>query len=443
MLVEAACETAAAALGEGGFRVGDLVDGFALEAHGVIVGGWGLALFDRGGGGGVGVGGLEVFGGRARARGLEGLGGGVLFGGHFFDVVGVCARLSVEDGLVVKGDFLVACFFLRGRLLGFFHLLDVGKELDAWECLVLYVPVLVLCFLKLCLDHVEDVTDLGKGFIGAKVRDQETFPARGDIVRIASTILVLFIESNLLCFSQSDGPGVDLAPVFKFIELLMNQTKLGGMPVLMFLCTILLPLVVFSAPEDPKILGQTSCAGFVAAKDMGYDFAVVTRAREASGNCHTFIIDLLRGIIVVVCDLCGIILLVFSTHNGNAIKNRGSTSLSSVANAIVTIGVVIIFNPRVLQLWLFSIDLECTRSSRELLLTEAPSPTIISVLTLSESEASTSSRYAKLTPNTSGYEFTCVTDLSISMGAVHSTNTLCAGFILILSCVSILSPNRH
>ena len=384
MLVEAAREAAAAALGEGGSRVGDLVDGFALVVHGVVIGGWGLALFDCGGSGGVGVGGLEVLGGRARARGLEGLGGGACFGGHLFDVVGVCARLSVKDGLVAKGDFLVACFFLRGRLLGFFHLLDVGKELDAWECLVLYVPVLVLYFLKLVLNHVKDVSDLGKGLIGAEIRDQETLPARGDIVRIANTILVLFIESNLLCFSQSDGPGVDLAPVFKFIELLLNQTKLGGMPVLMFLCTILPPLVVFSAPEDPKILGQLSCAGFVPAKDMGYDFAVVTRAREASGNCHTFIIDLLRGIIVVVCDFCGIILLVFSNNAGNAIKIRGSTNLSSVANAIVAIGVVIIVHPRVLQSWLFSTALEYTRSSKKLLLTQAPSPTIISVLTLSE-----------------------------------------------------------
>ena len=238
---------------------------------------------------------------------------------------------------------------------------------------------------------------------------------------------------------------MDLAPVFKFIELLMNQTKLGGMPVLLFLCAILLPLVVFSAPEDPKIFRQLSRAGFVAAKDVGYHFAVVTRAREASGDCHTFFIDLLRGIIVVVCDLCGIILLMIS---GNAVKSRGSTDLSSIANAIVTIGVVIVFHsrlfsPRVLQSLLFSIDLECTRPSRELLLTRAPSPTIISVLTLSESEVSASSRYARLIPTAIYYEFACATDLSISMGVVHSTNALCAGFLLFLFCVSFLSQNRH
>ena len=121
---------------------------------------------------------------------------------------------------------------------------------------MLYIPIQVLRFLKLVLDHVEDVSDLGKGLVGAKVRDQETLPARGDIVRIASTIFVLFIESIPLCFSQRDGPGVNLAPVFQFIELLMNQIKLGGMPVLKFLCAILLPLVVFAAPEDPKIFRQ-------------------------------------------------------------------------------------------------------------------------------------------------------------------------------------------
>ena len=110
---------------------------------------------------------------------------------------------------------------------------------------------------------------------------------------------------------------MDLAPVFKFIELLMHQTKLGGMPVRKQLCAILLSLVVFSAPEDPKIFRQLSCAGLVAAKDMGYHFSVVTRVREASGDCYTFFINLLRGIIVVVCDLCGIILLIVS---GNAIK---------------------------------------------------------------------------------------------------------------------------
>ena len=99
-------------------------------------------------------------------------------------------RLSSKDGL---GDFLVACVFLRGTLLGFFLLLEVGKELDAWERFVLYFPVLVLCFLKLIRDHGENVPDLGKGLVGAKVREQETLPAGGEMVRIASTILVLFI----------------------------------------------------------------------------------------------------------------------------------------------------------------------------------------------------------------------------------------------------------
>ena len=193
MLFEAACEAAAAAaLGEGVFGVGDLVDGFALVVRGVVIGGWGLALFDGGGGVGVGVGGLELFGGRGRARALGGFGRGAFFGGHLLDVVGVCLVLSVVDALV-KSDFLVACFFLRGRLFGLLHLLDAWKEFDAWERFVLYVPVLVLCFLKLVLDHLEDVPDLGKGLVGAKVRDQETLPARGDVVRVASTILVLFI----------------------------------------------------------------------------------------------------------------------------------------------------------------------------------------------------------------------------------------------------------
>ena len=180
----------------------------------------------------------------------------------------------------------------------------------------------------------------------------------------------------------------------------MNQTKLGGMPVLKFLCAILQSLVVFSAPEDPNIFRQLSCAGLVAAKDVGYKFAVVTRVREASGDCYTFFINLLRGIVVVVCDLCGIILPIIS---GSAIKVRETTNLSSIDNAIVTIGVFIVFHSRVfhlrvLQSWLFSIDLECTRPSGELLLTQTPSPTIISVVTLSESEASTSSHYAKLVP---------------------------------------------
>ena len=170
MLFEAACETAAAAFGEGIFGVGDLVDGFALVVRGVVVGGWGVALFDCGGGVGVGVRGLELLGGGGRARGLGRFGEGAFFGGHVPDVVGVCLVPSVKDDLV-KGDFLVACFFLWGRLFGLLHLLDVGKELDAWECFVLNVPVLVLCFVKFVLDDVENVPDLGKGLVGAKVRD--------------------------------------------------------------------------------------------------------------------------------------------------------------------------------------------------------------------------------------------------------------------------------
>ena len=97
MLLEAACETAAAAFDGGGFGVGDLLDGFALAVRGAVVGGWCLALFD---GGGVGVGGVEFFRGRGRARGFGRFGGGAFFGGFLFDVLGVCRCLSVKDGRV-------------------------------------------------------------------------------------------------------------------------------------------------------------------------------------------------------------------------------------------------------------------------------------------------------------------------------------------------------
>ena len=109
---------------------------------------------------------------------------------------------------------------------------------------------------------------------------------------------------------------------------------------------------MLSAPEDPKVFRKLSCAGLVTAKDMGYNFPVVTRAGKAGRDCHAFLINLLRCIIVVVCDLCGINLLIVSTSTENAIKVSESTDLSSIANAniiIIIIDVVVVFSSRGFQ----------------------------------------------------------------------------------------------
>ena len=128
---------------------------------------------------------------------------------------------------------------------------------------------------------------------------------------------------------------------------------------------------MLSAPEDPKIFRKLSCAGLITAKDMGYNFPVVTRVGKAGRDCDAFLINLLRCIIVVVCDLCGINLLIVSTSTGNAIKVSESTDLSFIANAdiIIIIDAVVVFSSRgfqsrVLQSWIISIDIECTRPSK-------------------------------------------------------------------------------
>ena len=125
-----------------------------------------------------------------------------LLRGHLLDDVLVLERLASKRGLVERdlpvGDLAL---LLSRRLLGLLGFLHDREELDAREGLQLFVARLVLCFLELSFNELEHLADLGKCLVWAEVRYQETLPARGYVIGIGNTVLVLLRESILLSFT--------------------------------------------------------------------------------------------------------------------------------------------------------------------------------------------------------------------------------------------------